>query len=228
MLPRLRLSDDKMLYRARVEDTDFQIWEKNRNVDGERVQEILTVFRNDHYQHVPGYITVFKKDNDYYIIDGSHRYSAAKEYTETNYRDTAMDVCVIEKITDDIIFKEFQNINKNVPPPEFLMNMEVNSDKRQLCENIVEWLSLDYKQHCMKTKKPRIPNFRKDDLTNTLYETIPNNNSTYENVKKQILELNKLTATEFKDKAIKKCEKSGFYILYDKEWTQKLRNRLIL
>jgi len=46
MFPRLRLSNTKMLYKAKVEDVDFQLWEKNRSIDLERVQEIIKTFRN--------------------------------------------------------------------------------------------------------------------------------------------------------------------------------------
>ena len=107
------------------------------------------------------------------------------------------------------------------------MNAVVSPEKQKICTDIVEWLSLDFKTHCMVSKKPKSGNFRKDDLNNTLYETLPDN-ITYEHVKKQILELNEEVKQEYKDKAPKKCEKSNFYILYDPEWSTKLRNRLIL
>jgi len=106
MLPRLRLSDNKTLYRSRVDDTFFKIWEKNRTIDKNRVNEIINMFRKDHYQFVPGYITVFPKDNDYYIIDGQHRYCAAKEYSETDFKNIAMDVCVLESTEPEIIIQE--------------------------------------------------------------------------------------------------------------------------
>ena len=229
MIKGLRLSNNKQMYRAVVQHTDFLNWERNRVPDLERVQEILIVFRNDQYLHIPGYITVFKKDRDYYIIDGSHRYTAAKEYAETDVKNISMDVCVIETNEPDVILKEFQLVNKSVPPPDFLMNEVVNTDKRHICESIVEWMSLDYKSHCMTTKKPKRPNFRKDDLINTLYETIPDNSTiTYEQVKQAILDENKESKDVWEDKAANKCKKSGFYLLYDLKWTEKLRNRLLI
>lgn len=228
MFPRLRLSNTKMLYRAKVEDTDFKLWEKNRAIDLERVDEIIKTFRSDNYQFVPGYITVFQKDNEYYIIDGQHRYAAAKEFSETDFKNISMDVCVIESVEPDIILQEFQTVNKSVPPPEYLLNAEVNKDKRELCENIVEWLANDYKEFSMKSKKPKKPNFRKDDLNNTLYETLPNN-VTYELVKQKLLELNeyvKQNIDKYETRPAKKCEKYGFYLLYNHNWGSDLKERL--
>lgn len=225
MFPRLRLSDNKMLYRAKVEDTDFQLWDKNRTIDKNRVKELIEMYQKDNYHFIPGLISVFKKGNQYYVYDGQHRYESAKIYSETNFKNISMDVSVLESTEPEIILQEFQNVNKSIPIPDFLLNAEVNEDKRKICEQVVEWLAKTYSEFCMKTKKPRKPNFRKDDLLDTLYDNIPNN-VTVQVIKEQILEMNIQAKEQYSKKAIKKSIKYDFYLFYEPKFAEKLRERL--
>ena len=119
-----------------------------------------------------------------------------------------MDVCVVESAEPEIILEELQNVNKSVPLPEFLLNAEINENKRKICEQIVEWLSTDYKEFCMNSKKPKKPNFRKDDLLDTLYDNVPNGtNLSFDKIKKEILEMNVQAKEKYSERAIKKCNK---------------------
>jgi len=89
----------------------------------------------------------------------------------------------------------------------------------------VNWLSITYKEFCMNSKKPRKPNFRKDDLLDTLYDTIPNNCS-FEQIKYELIEMNKIAKEKYLVKAIKKCEKFNFYLFYETRFQEILLNRL--
>jgi hypothetical protein len=204
----VEINDNKVLYIADIKDTDFKIWDKNRFTDQKRVEELIELLKN--YKCVPGIISVFRENGNYFIYDGAHRYLAAKQLN------IPLKIIYSQLIvtSPEILKNDFININKSVPVPEMYLE---ESKKKETCKNIVMYLVNKYPDFKSSSRNSRSPNFNQDTLSDILYQILPEKCSSDE-VINSIYNVNLLIKKQQDTKCPKKCIERDFYLFTVKNW----------
>lgn len=205
-----------LYYCVNLRQIKLEIWKKNRMVDDLRVNELKNMYSKYNYTTIPGYISVFLKDNRYYIYDGAHRYRAGEIYN----KDMKMILSILNTDDEQEIWEDFNNVNKSVPIPEVYLT---DDERIQLCNDVVNYYIRKYRKFQSPSFRCRKPHFNKDKFTQLLSECIPNKNITVEKIINELNDLN----YEIKDKSNHdKCKKYNFYLFSvdDSYIKDKLRN----
>lgn len=107
---------DVELIKCFINDLDLKNidnWKKNRPVDTTRSSEICDYYVNNNIILIPGIIYAWKKDNEYIIFDGIHRFLAGIKSTKNMIL-----LLQIHNTQDEEIIKQaFLNINKSISLP---------------------------------------------------------------------------------------------------------------
>ncbi len=191
-----------LYYCVNLRQINLETWEKNRMVDDLRVNELKDMYKNNNYTTIPGYISVFKKNDKYYIYDGAHRYRAGEIYN----KDMKMILSILETDNEKEIWEDFNNVNKSIPIPEIYLTED---ERILLCNDIVKFYIKNYKKFQSASYRCRKPHFNKDKFTQLLSECLPNKNITSQ----QVIDTLKSLNNELKDKCnFPKCKKYGFFL----------------
>ncbi len=177
---------------------------------------------NNNYEIIPGIISVFKKENEYYIYDGAHRYEAAKKIP-----DMKMLISVLDE--EDDVEEEFENVNKSVPVPECYLKEGDNHNTR-LCEDLVNHYAKKYPKFVSTSFRCRKPNFNRDNLIDLLNKSLVTSNMA--SVIDLLTEINDDMRDSYNGKKensqFKKCEKYNCWIfcMDNDEMTKRLKELL--
>ena len=125
-----KVCNGKIFKILNLKDTEYKIWEGNRQIDQMRIDELIKMYEEGSYEFIPGIISI---SNSGKIYDGFHRYSAAKEYCNKFNKNMTMNVNILESDDPKIIMNDFIKINKSVPVPEVYLT---DLHKKEICEKI--------------------------------------------------------------------------------------------
>ena len=111
-------------------------------------------FKNNSYYLVMGCIELCKLDNEFFCIDGQHRYYAFSQlYNEDITNNFNVDIEIIECRNETEMIEFFKIINMNKPVPEFLKNY-----KPLIAVDLKTHLQTIYPQYIKPTERPNRPN----------------------------------------------------------------------
>jgi hypothetical protein len=125
--------NDQIFYLAELPilAKNVKIWERQRTLDPERVEEIVKdqkeyYKKNDKYRF-RGHLTLVTLYDKIVMIDGQHRYQAMKVLARESaiFARIPVIVCLINTKTANEVFQEFQLINKSISVPETFINPNI-------------------------------------------------------------------------------------------------------
>lgn len=206
-------------------DTDYekikdisQRWSKNRPADELRVQEIASQPNYLKKDYIDGIIYSWYSCGKLFIYDGWTRFSAVKLLYETKYINKNILLSVNFSKNEIEIQNHFTSINKAIPVPIFYIENDDSSiKKRIILEDTCKIFCESYKLFVSTSRKPRKPNFNRDQLFEILSELILDteinflNSSTLVNI---LNETNCEVQKNFisKEKIPEKATKGNFYL----------------
>ena len=190
-------------------------WNKNRPYCNVRVKEIKKYYEENDIEIIPGIIYFWSNNNILYILDGLHRYTAAKKLNKN------INIIININYTDNEqeIINEFININKSISIPTIYI--ENDSIKKIICESTVSKLCISYSQFISSSRNPHVYNFNRDKLIEFLSELKINFNNKdlllSNKIYTQLMNLNKIAKRNVINGNIKhpkKCDKYNFFLFY--------------
>lgn len=135
-------------------------WEKNREEDAKRVEEIKVYTAKRGY--MDGVISFAYHNDKLCCYDGNHRRMAI------NAKLSSILIDIIWKADNKIIVHEFNMINKAISVPEIYLSNNINNDTKDLIHKLVRDLSDKYHSHVSGSKSCKSPNFNRDLLTDNI------------------------------------------------------------
>lgn len=117
-----------------------RVWERQRTLDPERVQELVDYQRNYYKKYdkynFHGTLTIALLRGQFVLLDGQHRFEALKILAKTSTIIADMPIWVEFNLTrsEEEIFKIFQTINKSISVPDTFINP--NNLIKAVCERI--------------------------------------------------------------------------------------------
>ena len=116
-------------------------------------------------------IALVELKGDYYVVDGQHRLRVLIE-TEIQGYPCTVNYFIRHVRTADEMTEYFKNINKGVPVPEFIVNL--NPDRRELMKDIKEWMRKrpGCKEVCQKRPLLNIDEFLNAFVKSNLYDSV--------------------------------------------------------
>ena len=168
-----------------------------------------------------GELTLVIQDNNYYIIDGQHRYEAMKRiYTKCPFYKISINL--IKPDYNFTIESAFQLLNKSKPVPEYIIENTTNILKKAKLDHFKKLFINKYKLYISKSNNPRKPNINIDNLLDKLNksylincESVVNGKDIFEYMEYVNIIYWKNLDTKFNEKCIEKVEKlSEKHVLY--------------
>ena len=168
----LKNSDKDITYLttvSRLQELDIKNWIKNRCPDESRIIDIIEDFTKRNLVCMPGIICIWNDtlNDKYYIYDGAHRYYASIDRFRNFGIDMKCIVRLVKTIDENEIVVDFQNINKSISVPFLYLEdtyEEGFNNKKEVCENVVNYLCVKYKPFTSPSRKCRQSNFNRDNL----------------------------------------------------------------
>lgn len=188
-------------------------WSKNRPVCDVRVANIVKYYITKDIGIIPGIINVWFSDNNYYILDGLHRYTAG-----INYRKNIPVILHINYTKNETeIIDEFININKSIAIPSIYL--EDDDIKKTVCENLANKLAISYPNFLSSSRKPFNYNFNRDLIMEFFSSfdidfTIPNLTNKIFDILMTLNDKAKYNVITGKISHPKKCVKHNFYLFF--------------
>lgn len=186
----------------------LQRWEKNRPEDPARVEELSNTLKNSIF--IDGIVYGWLFRNQILIYDGWTRISAASLLK----KDIRLLLCVNYSKNEKDIILHFNTINKAVPVPLLYTGELDVFKKRKLLEDTCRLFCNTFKPFVSTARKPRKPNFNRDQLFDLLDKVLENLNDldSFKIVQK-LIEFNENLLTKHKDVAFpEKARKGGFFL----------------
>ena len=119
-----RLSISKLL-KLNIHKPNIQ-----RIIDNDKINTIidyqLSHIKNKGYPNFFGTINIHKINNDYYLVDGQHRFSSSKILLNNHAHDIDLTCEFVTVNTMNELITNYNIINKNTPLPEFPENINKN------------------------------------------------------------------------------------------------------
>lgn len=158
------IGSNKNLYIVNISEIINSVnWSRNRPPDMIRVEEIKNYFSENNLNTVPGIVSVFEKNNQFYIYDGSHRFEASKILFKDSNVNMLILLSILRPFSEQEIIEDFQTINYARSIPQLYIEQNIDETKRDFCEKIADKLSKKFPKF-VSTKKPNAPNFNRDML----------------------------------------------------------------
>lgn len=122
-----------------------------------KVKEIVKIqneyYKDDKQFRLYGTIILCILNDEYYIIDGQHRYFAVKELYENYNHDLMVHLEIIEVKCKRSLKGIYEMINKNTNLVDFPYNFN-----KSLSENVFDYFQNNYKSVLISDRKPNRPN----------------------------------------------------------------------
>jgi 5-methylcytosine-specific restriction endonuclease McrA len=199
--------------------------EKNIDSINEIIEYQTNIFLKTKSFCFVGELTIAIQDNNYYIVDGQHRYEAMKRiYTKCPYYKVCINV--IKPDSNFTIDNVFELLNKSKPVPEYVIENTTNLLKKSKLDHFKNLFVNKYKVYISKSNNPRKPNINLDILLNKLNssnlfnnEYMINANDIFEYMEYVNIIYWKNLDSKYNMKCIEKvnnaCEKHVLYICND-------------
>jgi 5-methylcytosine-specific restriction endonuclease McrA len=160
-----------------------------------------------------GELTLIIQDNDYYIIDGQHRYESMKKiYNKCPFYKISINL--IKADSNFTIENAFQLLNKSKPVPEYIIENTTNILKKAKLIHFKTLFQIKYKPYISKSNNPRKPNINIDTLLDKLNksylincEMMVNGNDIFEYMEYVNVIYWKYLDKKYNEKCIEKVEK---------------------
>lgn len=191
-------------------------WEKNRNPDKVRINDIRNYFNRDKVKLIPGIIYLALLEEECVIYEGNHRFNAANDEMEI--------VVSLLKDSEDID-EDFRNINKLIQISEDHLDERKRPIGKEV-DKVIYYLEIKYEG--LKSPNPNCqrPRFNSQELKRELVNSLPKkfNSSDIIRILEEInKEQKKKWITYVKDKRrtrnpfgfsrnIEECEKNNCWI----------------
>ena len=195
---------------------NIQNWNKNRPYCKVRVDEITNYYNEKNIKIIPGIIYLWYNKNIYYILDGLHRFTGAKQLK----RNIKVIININYSKNEQDVVDEFINLNKSIAIPSIYVDND--KIKKEVCEKVIDKLCINYSQFISPSRKHFVYNFNRDLLIE--FVSTIDINFQIENVANKIyiilMELNKQAKKTVIDGNLnypKKCDKYNFYLFYLKK-----------
>jgi len=190
----------------------FKNWSKNRPPDMNRISEIYNYYVLNQYQLVDGIIYVWNHNDNYYIYDGIHRFSAMLDIDYEMY--FLVSHCNSNREND--IIQHYISLNKSINVPLLYLEMNDNDSKKKVCESIAKELCFKYPHFSSSSRNPRIPNFNRDcfiDFLSSLSIDFTHLKAA-EIISNSLIELNQRAKKQYESSSTTplKCHKYDFYL----------------
>jgi 5-methylcytosine-specific restriction endonuclease McrA len=195
--------------------------EANTEVINDIIEYQLNLYNKTKTFCFMGELTLVIQDNNYYIIDGQHRYEAMKRiYNKCPYYKISINI--IKPDTNFSIENAFELLNKSKPVPEYVIENTTNILKKAKIEHFRKLFETKYKIYISKSNNPRKPNINIDELLNKLNnsylincEMLINGNDLFEYMEYVNVMYWKNLNNKYNQKCIDKVEKlKDKHILY--------------
>lgn len=134
-------------------------WSKNRPPDMKRVDEIAEYVQLNNRHIIDGVIYAWKKDEDYLIYDGIHRFEALKKVPY----ETFFLLSVYETPRENDIIQHFMSLNKSINIPTIYLGQD-NYYKKSVCETVAKNLCFKYPKFVSTSRNPYYYNFNRDNF----------------------------------------------------------------
>ena len=155
----VRYSDDQSLHIVTKESVKGAVinWKKNRPVDESRVRSLKAYHSKTNSKWVDGIVYAWDNGEKLQIYDGWTRFTSAED-------DFQMLFCVYKTTTEQKIIDHFFGLNSAVPVPSLYID---NNSSTALIE-VVEAFCKRYPAFLSSSRRPHVPNFNRDMLTEAL------------------------------------------------------------
>jgi hypothetical protein len=222
----------------------FQIPDFQRVLDPTRVQEIkqtyLSYYTMDRY--FPWGLLTFCQlhnkhhvINEFYLIDGQHRWSAIKEltYEHPDKAPKQVSVQILHCTNSDDMISYFQLIGKSKEIPSYIINSDPKTKIHHMMKELESHIASHYQPFLSKSLKPREPNINLSVFMDHLSEhvsSIPNIAkeesliTLFEKANQIWSEKIKLCPKEYEKIEKKKKKDHGLYIWAALHWWSCLEN----
>ena len=141
---------------------DVETWKHNRPVDLDRVIEIRSTYKKDHY--VNGTICLGYRKGKFFCYDGNHRYFALS----SKYIDKVI-VDIMWNVSHGEIESAYSDINKSISVPELYGKKSKSViEIRGIIDIWMTEFCNKYESHSSKCNSPNRPNFNRSKLTNEI------------------------------------------------------------
>lgn len=195
----------------------YKIWNKNRPIDNERVNEIcLSIQKNKqidgmvYFGHIP--------NQNWVCYDGNNRIHALKKCKV----DIKIIVVKTKYKTEDEMISRYLELNKAMPIPEIYTVPEDLEIYKKKVEEIVNYICLNYSNFKSTSKRPNRPNFNVTDLTNIITDYIKKYpDKTLDQIKSDIKYTNKYYKDKYNEskeiidiseRIVSKCKKYNCFL----------------
>ena len=135
----------------------IQIPNEQRIRDDDKVQEIVLYQQNElrdkgHCNFI-GTINIHfcEESQEFYLVDGQHRYAAIKRINRTNNINIVIELVMVKTL--DELKRNYQIINLNTPLPEFAETIDKN-----IPEEVAQFFKTEYPNIWTKSSRARRPN----------------------------------------------------------------------
>jgi len=195
--------------------------ESNIEVINEIIDYQISFFNKTKSFCFMGELTLVIQDNNYYIIDGQHRYEAIKRiYNKCPFYKISINL--IKPDSNFTIENAFHLLNKSKPVPEYIIENTTNILKKAKLDHFKKLFQNKYKSYISKSNNPRKPNINIDNLLDKLNksylincELIVNGNDIFEYMEYVNVIYWKYLDTKYNEKCIEKVEKlTDKHVLY--------------
>ena len=195
--------------------------ESNIEVINEIIDYQISFFNKTKSFCFMGELTLVIQDNNYYIIDGQHRYEAMKRiYNKCPFYKISINL--IKPDSNFTIENAFHLLNKSKPVPEYVIENTTNILKKAKLDHFKKLFQNKYKAYISKSNNPRKPNINIDNLLDKLNksylincELIVNGNDIFEYMEYVNVIYWKYLDTKYNEKCIEKVEKlTDKHVLY--------------
>lgn len=164
----VKYTDNIVLYNCNFLDVSelLQKWEHNRPEDLTRVYEIAEKMKNDIF--IDGLVYGWLNNKIIHIYDGWTRVSAAKLLKKP----IKLLLCINFTKNEKDIIHHFNDLNKAIPIPLIYTGEIDVYKKRLLLEDACKMICNHFKSFVSTSRKPRKPNFNRDQLMDILDHVI--------------------------------------------------------
>lgn len=188
---------------------NVKLWDKNRELDKSRMEEIKKSILNKTF--VFGIIYIAYINSEWVCYDGQHRLFSFLELK--NYKQKILVDMVYDDINEDDVKKYFININKSVSVPNLFLEENIDYKIKNDINKLVKKYNDKYKDFFSTSSNPRIPNTNRDRLSDDIYEIYLKFNHNIDNIENNLNKLNDYYKDNYNND---KCKKYDFYLFVKK------------
>ena len=204
-------------------------WSRNRTQEEQKIIEMYETYIEKKHLHFFLHLA-FDKEEKMVCYDGNHRMQVLNQLLKEGI-DNIINITVIWECSNDDIYKDFKNLNKqSIVPNMYIENAKYTDKFKKDVDNIIEKYKNKYNKykHFKSSNNPKPPHIQTDlfkNIITRLYDDIPDiNKKSLETVEELLKKYNlylKEKANDFidpKNKLFDKCYESDLWLFIKKDF----------